>query len=121
MDILPFILRPVSQRLLKSVGESSAAITAKTGLMVGLGEHFKEIADVLKDIRGTGCEILTIGQYLSPTRNHLPVQRYYHPDEFNELKGIGMEMGFSHVESGPLGRSSYHAAMQMGKRNQHRL
>src|SRR3990172_11236474 len=115
MDILPFILRPVSQRLLKSVGESSAAITAKTGLMVGLGEHYKEIADVLKDIRGTGCEILTIGQYLSPTRNHLPVQRYYHPDEFKELKTIGMEIGFKYIESGPLVRSSYHAVDHMGK------
>jgi lipoic acid synthetase len=69
----------------------------------------------MNDIRDSGCDILTIGQYLSPTRNHLPVQRYYHPDEFKELKAIGMELGFKYVESGPLVRSSYHAAMQMSK------
>jgi len=104
-----------SLRLLKTVRESSLTITAKAGLMAGLGEQFLEIVKVMKDIRDSGCDILTIGQYLSPTRNHLPVQRYYHPDEFKELKTIGMELGFKYIESGPLVRSSYHAAMQMGK------
>ena len=104
-----------SLRLLKTVSESSRTITAKAGLMAGLGEQFQEIVEVMKDIRDSGCDILTIGQYLSPTRNHLPVQRYYHPDEFKELKTIGMELGFKYIESGPLVRSSYHAAMQMGK------
>ncbi len=104
-----------SLRLLKTVRESSLAITAKAGLMAGLGEQFQEIVEVMKDIRDSGCDILTIGQYLSPTRNHLPVHRYYHPDEFKELKSIGMELGFKYIESGPLVRSSYHAAMQMGK------
>jgi len=104
-----------SLRLLKTVSESSRTITAKAGLMAGLGEQFQEIVEVMKDIRDSGCDILTIGQYLSPTRNHLPVQRYYHPDEFKELKTIGMELGFKYIESGPLVRSSYHAAMQMEK------
>jgi len=104
-----------SLRLLKTVSESSRTITAKAGLMAGLGEQFQEIVEVMKDIRDSGCDILTIGQFLSPTRNHLPVQRYYHPDEFKELKTIGMELGFKYIESGPLVRSSYHAAMQMGK------
>jgi len=104
-----------SLRLLKTVSESSRTITAKAGLMAGLGEQFQEIVEVMKDIRDSGCDILTIGQYLSPTRNHLPVQRYYHPDEFKELKAIGMEMGFKYIESGPLVRSSYHAVDQMGK------
>ncbi len=104
-----------SLRLLKTVRESTLTITAKAGLMAGLGEQFQEIVEVMKDIRDSGCDILTIGQYLSPTRNHLPVHRYYHPDKFKELKSIGMELGFLYIESGPLVRSSYHAAMQMGK------
>jgi len=104
-----------SLRLLKTVSGSSYPIIAKAGLMAGLGEQFQEIVEVMKDIRDSGCDILTIGQYLSPTRNHLPVQRYYHPDEFKELKSIGMELGFKYIESGPLVRSSYHAAMQMSK------
>jgi len=104
-----------SLRLLKAVSESSFTITAKAGLMVGLGEQFLEIVKVMKDIRDSGCDILTIGQYLSPTRKHLLVQRYYHPDEFKELKTIGMELGFKYIESGPLVRSSYHAVDQMGK------
>ncbi|MCC6545416.1 MAG: lipoyl synthase [Nitrospirae bacterium] len=102
-----------SLRLLKTVSENGLHITAKAGLMVGLGEQLQEIVDVMKDIRDSGCDILTIGQYLSPTRNHLPVHRYYHPNEFKELKAIGMEQGFKYIEAGPLVRSSYHAAMQM--------
>ena len=104
-----------SLRLLKKVRESSQTITTKAGLMAGLGEQFEEIVEVMKDIRDSGCDILTIGQYLSPTRNHLPVHRYYHPDEFKELKTMGMEMGYKYIESGPLVRSSYHAVNQMGK------
>src|SRR3989304_3372754 len=104
-----------SLRLLKAVSESSFTITAKAGLMVGLGEQFLEIVKVMKDIRDSGCDILTIGQYLSPTRKHLLVQRYYHPDEFKELKTIGMELGFKYIESGPLVISSYQAVDQLGK------
>lgn len=103
-----------SLNLLKTVSASSFPITAKAGLMAGLGEQFQEIVEVMKDIRDSGCDILTIGQYLSPSRNHLPVHRYYHPDEFKELKAIGLEQGFKYIEAGPLVRSSYHAAMQMG-------
>ena len=84
-------------------------IITKSGLMVGLGEEFEEIIDVMKDLIAAGCEVLTIGQYLSPGRQHLPVQRFYHPDEFEKLRVKGRELGFTHVEAGPLVRSSYHA------------
>ncbi len=104
-----------SIRLLRLVSESNYPIAAKAGLMAGLGEQFQEIVEVMKDIRDAGCGILSIGQYLSPTRNHLPVHRYYHPEEFKELKTIGINMGYKHIESGPLVRSSYHAAMHIKK------
>ncbi len=84
-------------------------IPTKTGLMVGLGEERHEIVATLKDLRGVDCQILTIGQYLRPTEAHSPMVRYYHPDEFLELKTTALDMGFVHVESGPLVRSSYHA------------
>lgn len=85
----------------------------KSGLMVGLGESYEEIRMVMRDLRQAGCQILTVGQYLRPTGNHAPVSRYYHPDEFEKLKKEALLMGFSHVESGPLVRSSYHAAAQV--------
>lgn len=81
----------------------------KTGLMVGIGEKPEEVLDVMKDVRAVNCDILTIGQYLQPTKDHLPIDRYVHPDEFRMYKEVGMKMGFKHVESGPLVRSSYHA------------
>jgi len=84
-------------------------IPTKSGLMVGLGEEHDELAATFKDLRGVGCGILTIGQYLRPTPRHAPMVRYYHPDEFRELKRIALDLGFVHVESGPLVRSSYHA------------
>jgi lipoic acid synthetase len=84
----------------------------KSGLIVGMGETVEEIREVMHDLRGAGCDILTIGQYLQPTRQHLPVTRFYHPDEFASLKAEGLALGFSHVESGPLVRSSYHAEQQ---------
>ena len=84
-------------------------IPTKTGLMVGLGEEPDELLATFKDLRGVGCGILTIGQYLRPTDAHAPMVRYYHPDEFRDLKAAALEMGFVHVESGPLVRSSYHA------------
>jgi len=77
--------------------------------MVGLGEEHDELIATFRDLRGAGCGILTIGQYLRPTEQHAPMIRYYHPDEFRELKRIALELGFVHVESGPLVRSSYHA------------
>src|SRR5262247_752660 len=84
-------------------------IPTKTGLMVGLGEERDELIATFKNLRDVGCGILTIGQYLRPTEAHAPMARYYHPDEFRELKAIALELGFVHVESGPLVRSSYHA------------
>jgi lipoic acid synthetase len=84
-------------------------IPTKSGLMVGLGEERDELVSTFKDLRDAGCGILTIGQYLRPTARHAPMARYYHPDEFKELKQIALDLGFVHVESGPLVRSSYHA------------
>ncbi|MGB7218097.1 MAG: lipoyl synthase [Vicinamibacterales bacterium] len=84
-------------------------IPTKTGLMVGLGEEHDELVTTFKDLRKAGCEILTVGQYLRPTAAHAPMTRYYHPDEFAELKRIALGLGFVHVESGALVRSSYHA------------
>jgi lipoyl synthase len=84
-------------------------IPTKTGLMVGLGEEHEELVATFKDLRGAGCEILTIGQYLRPSEAHAAMVRYYHPDEFGDLKRIALDLGFVHVESGPLVRSSYHA------------
>ncbi len=81
----------------------------KTGIMLGLGETKEEIIEVMKDLVAVGCDVLTLGQYLQPTKNHLPVDRFVHPDEFAEYKIIGLEIGFNYVESGPLVRSSYHA------------
>jgi len=85
----------------------------KSGLMLGLGETLDEVIDTMSDLREVNCGILTLGQYLQPTKSHLPVERYVHPDEFADLKRKGMEMGFRYIESGPLVRSSYHAADQV--------
>jgi lipoic acid synthetase len=84
----------------------------KTGLMLGLGESMDEVRAVMRDLVAIKCDILTLGQYLQPTKDHLPVVRYYHPDEFVQLKAEGLAMGFGHVEAGPLVRSSYHADEQ---------
>lgn len=85
----------------------------KTGLMLGIGERTEEVVDVMEDLRQVNCDILTLGQYLQPTKSHLPVDRFVHPDEFKMLKDTGLKMGFRHVESGPLVRSSYHAEQQV--------
>ncbi|HYM68360.1 MAG TPA: lipoyl synthase [bacterium] len=84
----------------------------KSGMMVGLGEAWEEILGTMRDLRGVSCDILTIGQYLSPGKDYAPIARYYHPAEFAALKAEGLAMGFRHVESGPLVRSSYHADEQ---------
>ena len=102
-----------SLMLLKQVKKTCPDIITKSGLMVGLGEEFEEMIEVMKDLIGVGCGVVTIGQYLSPGRKHLPVQRFYHPDEFEALRVRGRELGFTHVEAGPLVRSSYHAAAQL--------
>jgi len=81
----------------------------KTGMMLGIGEQTEEVIQCMRDIRAVDCDILTLGQYLQPTKEHLPIDRYVHPSEFSMLKEVGMSLGFKHVESGPLVRSSYHA------------
>jgi lipoic acid synthetase len=88
-------------------------ILTKSGIMVGLGESFDEVVGVMKDLQNLDVDILTIGQYLQPTRNHLPIERYYQPEEFDQFRKIGLEMGFRWVESGPLVRSSYRAEQQV--------
>ncbi len=88
-------------------------VLTKSGIMVGLGETMDEVKAVMRDLREWGVDILTIGQYLQPSRKHLPIARYYHPDEFAALKEYGLQIGFRWVESGPLVRSSYHAAEQV--------
>lgn len=88
-------------------------LLTKSGIMVGLGETMDEIKAVMRDQRSWGVDILTIGQYLQPSRSHLPIARYYTVEEFNELRDYGLEIGFRWVESGPLVRSSYHAAEQV--------
>ena len=84
-------------------------IPTKTGLMVGLGEEHDELVATFRDLRAVDCQVLTIGQYLRPSAAHAPMVRYYHPDEFQALKAAALDLGFVHVESGPLVRSSYHA------------
>ena len=98
--------------LIRYAGELSPKLTKKSGVMVGLGEETHELLDVFRDLAGVGCDILTIGQYLRPSRDHLPMARLYTPREFAELKTEALRMGFRHVESGPLVRSSYHAHEQ---------
>jgi lipoic acid synthetase len=84
----------------------------KSGIMVGLGEEFEEVVELMRDLRGVSCDIMTIGQYLQPYERRLPVERYVTPAEFAEWKRIGEDMGFKHIESSPLTRSSYHARQQ---------
>ena len=101
------------QRSLDVLAEArSLGGRTKSGLMVGLGESVEEIREVIRDLRKVQCRILTIGQYLRPTKTHAPVIRYYSPEEFELLKKEAQDLGFDHVESGPLVRSSYHAEEQ---------
>ena len=99
-------------RLLDRARRHGLGAPTKSGLMVGLGETWDELLETLVDLRQVGCAILTIGQYLRPSPAHLPVARYYHPDEFAALKQAAIALGFGHIESGPLVRSSYHAHEQ---------
>lgn len=101
-----------SLSVLRQAKEIRAGQVTKSGIMVGLGETMEELVEAMKDLRAAGCDILTIGQYLQPTLKHMAVSRYYHPVEFAELKKVGMALGFTHVEAGPLVRSSYHAHEQ---------
>jgi lipoic acid synthetase len=91
-------------RILKQGG-----MRTKSGIMLGLGEAKEEVVQTMQDLRDSEVDVITIGQYLQPSKKHLQVQRFIHPDEFKELREIGYEMGFDYVESGPLVRSSYHS------------
>jgi lipoyl synthase len=101
-----------SLRLLEQVKELCPGMITKSGVMVGLGETMAELVEVFSDLGGRGVDILTVGQYLRPSRDHLPIARYYTPDEFALLKREALRFGFRYVESGPLVRSSYHAHQQ---------
>jgi lipoic acid synthetase len=103
---------PRALEVLARARQIAPDIPTKTGIMVGLGETWDELVEVVRDLRGVDCQILTIGQYLRPSLAHLPMERYYTPEEFRALKQLALDLGFGHVESGPLVRSSYHAHEQ---------
>ena len=102
----------LSLELFTRVKEMDPSMVTKSGIILGMGEEWQEIVDTMKDLRQVGCDLLTIGQYLRPSEKHLPVARYYTPEEFEELARIGKCLGFKHMASGPLVRSSYHADEQ---------
>jgi lipoic acid synthetase len=102
--------------LLRQAKAQQPGILTKSGIMLGLGEEPSEVRQAMSDLREAGCDILTLGQYLQPSRRHLPVARFHSPDEFTALAEEGRDLGFRHVESGPLVRSSYRAAQQSGGR-----
>jgi len=100
---------PRALELLRRARELAPDVVTKSGLICGLGEEWEELVAAMRDLRAQGVEILTLGQYLRPSTSHLPVARWYTPDEFTELRRLGIAMGYRHVEAGPLVRSSYHA------------
>lgn len=102
-----------SLRVLKLVKDLDVSIPTKSGLMLGHGETLEEVVETLQDLRAVGCDRVTIGQYMRPSLEHLPVQKYWTPEEFDQLGAIAREMGFSQVRSGPLVRSSYHAGEEV--------
>jgi lipoic acid synthetase len=102
-----------SQATLSSAKKLDPEVLTKSGIMLGLGETMDEVKATMTDLRDWGVDILTVGQYLQPSRQHLPIARYYTPEEFEEIKQFGLGIGFQWVESGPLVRSSYHAAEQV--------
>ncbi|MEX0709577.1 MAG: lipoyl synthase, partial [Chloroflexota bacterium] len=126
VETVPRLQRPVRRRArwdrsvsVLTIGRGIAteighhAMVTKTGMMVGLGETTEELLDAMRLLREAQIEVLTIGQYLRPSRQHLPLHKYYTPAEFVALRRIGLELGFRHVQSGPLVRSSYRAAEQV--------
>jgi lipoic acid synthetase len=120
METVPRLYRKVrkgavyerSLELLRRAGGLLPGVSTKTGMMLGLGETRDEVLQAMEEIAAQGTHILTLGQYMQPTREHLPIERYVHPDEFAEFKRLGEQMSFKHVEAGPLVRSSYHAFEQ---------
>ncbi|MBT2693139.1 lipoyl synthase [Bacillus sp. ISL-55] len=109
-----------SLEFLRRAKEMQPDIPTKSSIMVGLGETKEELIEAMDDLRVNNVDILTLGQYLQPSKKHLEVQKYYHPDEFAELREIAIEKGFSHCEAGPLVRSSYHADEQVNSAAKHR-
>ena len=102
-----------SMDVIKTLKEGG--MRTKSGIMLGLGETKEEVVQTMQDLYNSGCDVITIGQYLQPTKKHLPVQRFVHPDEFAEYKELGYQMGLDYVESGPLVRSSYHSDRHVSK------
>jgi lipoic acid synthetase len=109
-DIRPEGNYKISLKVLSNIKKLRRDIKSKSGFMVGIGETSDQIINTMKDLKKTDVDFLTIGQYLQPTKKHASIRKYYTPDEFKEFIKIGLELGFKHVESGPLVRSSYHAA-----------
>jgi lipoyl synthase len=109
-----------SLEFLRRAKEMNPTIPTKSSLMIGLGEMREEILEVMDDLRANHVDIMTIGQYLQPTKSHLRVEKYYSPDEFNEFREIALSKGFSHCEAGPLVRSSYHADEQVNAAAKHK-
>ena len=109
--------------LLKEFKSNHSGVPTKSGLMLGLGEDFNEVIEVMRDLREHKCDMLTLGQYLQPSKHHLPVERYVTPQEFEQLRDAALDLGFSNVASGPMVRSSYHAdqqaSAQVHERNSH--
>jgi len=112
-EVRPQAIYSRSIDLLRHAKAIRSDTRTKSGLMVGIGETWDELTQAMRDLRSVDCDILTIGQYLAPSKDHHPISRYYTPEEFADLKRIALEMGFGYVESAPLVRSSYHAADQM--------
>ncbi|AWE08451.1 lipoyl synthase [Lysinibacillus sp. 2017] len=110
-----------SLEFLRRAKEMQPTIPTKSSLMIGLGETVEDIYEVMDDLRANNVDIMTIGQYLQPTKKHLPVKKYYSPIEFGKLRKIAMEKGFSHCEAGPLVRSSYHADEQVNAANKNKV
>lgn len=111
-DVRPEAVYERSLELLAEVAKRAPAVIRKSGMMLGMGEEKEEVIQVMTDLRHHHCQLLTLGQYLAPTRAHFPVQRYVTPTEFNDFAKVGRSLGFDHVEAGPLVRSSYHAEEQ---------
>jgi lipoic acid synthetase len=120
LETVPRIYREVrpgsdyqhSLDLIKRFKAEHPKVSTKSGLMVGIGEKMDEIEAVMRDLREHDCDMLTVGQYLQPSKHHMPVSRFVTPDEFKTIETIGYNLGFAHVASGPLVRSSYHADLQ---------
>jgi lipoic acid synthetase len=111
--VRPKAIYPQSLELLRRARQLAPDVATKSGLMVGLGEDPSEVLQTFRDLRDHHVDVLTVGQYLRPTMQHLPIERYVHPDEFADYKHAALALGFRHVESGPLVRSSYHAHEQV--------